>query len=62
MLLGGFLMGGIVLTIDRVLIAGLQGSGKEVRRAPSLSVALALGAFMAQPALLYLFKRILISS
>ena len=43
MLLGGFLMGGIVLTIDRVLIAGLQGSGEGSKTgAIAFRVALAL--------------------
>lgn len=60
MLLGDFLMGGIVLTIDRVLIAGLQGSGEGSKTgaiAFRVALALCLGAFMAQPALLYLFKK-----
>lgn len=59
-LLGGLLMGGIVLTIDRVLIAGMQGVGQNTKTGPILFrvvMALCLGAFMAQPALLYLFKK-----
>ncbi len=58
--LGGLLMGGIVLTIDRVLIAGMQGSNVNKKTGPivfRLALALCLGAFMAQPALLYLFKK-----
>ncbi len=60
MLSGGILMGGIVLTIDRVLIAGLQGSGEGSKTgaiAFRVALALCLGAFMAQPALLYLFRK-----
>ncbi|MBL0119772.1 MAG: DUF4407 domain-containing protein [Saprospiraceae bacterium] len=59
-LLGGLLMGGIVLTIDRVLIAGMQGTGQNKKTGPIIfrvALALCLGAFMAQPALLYLFKK-----
>ena len=59
-LFGGLLMGGIVLTIDRVLIAGLQGTGSANKTGPivfRVALALCLGAFMAQPALLYLFKK-----
>jgi len=59
-LLGGLLMGGIVLTIDRVLIAGMQGTRQNKKTGPIIfrvALALCLGAFMAQPALLYLFKK-----
>ncbi|MCO6459995.1 MAG: DUF4407 domain-containing protein [Saprospiraceae bacterium] len=59
-LIGGILMGLIVLTIDRVLIAGMQGSA-QVNKSGAIffrvTLALCLGAFMAQPALLYLFKK-----
>jgi len=59
-LCGSALMGFIVLTIDRVLIAGLQGGHAGNSAGPIIfrvALALCLGAFMAQPALLYLFEK-----
>ncbi len=57
---GAFLMGFIVLTIDRVLVAGIQQDSTQNNSgaiAFRVVLALCLGAFMAQPALLYLFRK-----
>lgn len=55
----GLLMGGIILSIDRTLIRGIsRSSGRKV--VPvffRLLLALVIGLFMAQPALLYLFNK-----
>lgn len=59
-LVGALLMGFIVLTIDRVLVAGIRndtGQNNAGAIAFRVILALCLGAFMAQPALLYLFKK-----
>lgn len=55
----GVLMGWIILCIDRMLMSGLQPSKKGAYKAFLLRVALAslLGAFLAQPAMLFLFKK-----
>ncbi len=55
----GLFMGGIILTIDRALIKGITSNNKK-RVAPLLFrsvLALTIGTFMAQPALLYLFNK-----
>ncbi len=58
-LAGGLFMGGIILTIDRSLIKGINRSNK--RKLVPLGfrglLALTIGLFMAQPALLYLFDK-----
>lgn len=55
----GIFMGGIILGIDRALIKGITGANK--RRLLPLAfrgvLALTIGTFMAQPALLYLFDK-----
>ncbi len=55
----GLFMGGIILTIDRALIKGISKKNKS--RWLSLIfrgiLALVIGLFMAQPALLYLFDK-----
>ena len=55
----GIFMGGIILGIDRALIKGINGSNKKkiVPLAFRLLLALTIGTFMAQPALLYLFDK-----
>ncbi|SJZ96217.1 DUF4407 domain-containing protein [Sediminibacterium ginsengisoli] len=55
----GILMGGIVLSIDRTLIRGISRSSgrKAVPVLFRLLLALVIGLFMAQPALLYLFNK-----
>src|ERR1700712_2524882 len=53
----GLFMGFIILTIDRALIKGINKSNKN-RLAPLLFrglLAVTIGVFMAQPALLYMF-------
>ena len=53
-------MGGIVLTHRSVLIAGLQGTGSTNKTGHivfRVALALCLGAFMAQPALLIYLKK-----
>lgn len=55
----GIFMGLIVLTIDRALIKGINKSNKN-RMLPLLFrglLAVTIGVFMAQPALLYMFKK-----
>lgn len=55
----GLFMGGIILTIDRALIKGISKSNKQ-KLVPLLFrgvLALTIGLFMAQPALLYLFDK-----
>ena len=55
----GLLMGFIILCIDRALIKGITGKNK-LKAAPfvfRLILATTIGTFMAQPALLYLFKQ-----
>jgi hypothetical protein len=55
----GLFMGGIILTIDRALIKGINRSNKG-RFGPLLFrglLAMTIGLFMAQPALLYLFDK-----
>jgi hypothetical protein len=55
----GLFMGGIILTIDRSLIKGINRSNKR-RLLPVLFrgvLAITIGLFMAQPALLYLFNK-----
>ncbi|NCI49263.1 DUF4407 domain-containing protein [Sediminibacterium roseum] len=55
----GVFMGGIILTIDRALIKGISRSNKKrwVPFAFRGALALVIGLFMAQPALLYLFDK-----
>ncbi len=55
----GLFMGGIILTIDRALIKGISRSNKKrfVPLAFRSVLALVIGLFMAQPALLYLFDK-----
>lgn len=55
----GLFMGCIILFIDRALIKSIQGSNRQ-RWQPLVFrglLALTIGAFMAQPALLYLFRQ-----
>jgi hypothetical protein len=55
----GVFMGGIILSIDRALIKGISKSNKK-KAVPLLFrtlLALTIGLFMAQPALLYLFDK-----
>jgi len=55
----GIFMGGIILTIDRALIKGINSSNKK-KFVPLLFrcvLAITIGTFMAQPALLYLFNK-----
>ena len=55
----GLFMGGIILTIDRSLIKGINRANKK-KYAPLLLrglLAITIGLFMAQPALLYLFDK-----
>lgn len=55
----GLFMGGIILIIDRALIKGITAANKR-KAAPvlfRLVLALTIGTFMAQPALLYLFDK-----
>lgn len=55
----GFFMGFIILTIDRALIKGINKQNKN-RFLPLLfrgMLAITIGTFMAQPALLYMFKK-----
>lgn len=55
----GIFMGGIILTIDRALIKGIGRSNKKrfLPLAFRAILALVIGLFMAQPALLYLFDK-----
>jgi hypothetical protein len=55
----GLFMGGMILTIDRALIKGISKSNKKrfVPLAFRSVLALVIGLFMAQPALLYLFDK-----
>lgn len=55
----GLFMGGMILTIDRALIKGISKSNKKrfVPLAFRSVLALVIGLFMAQPALLYLFNK-----
>ncbi len=55
----GIFMGGIILGIDRALIKGINKGNKQKLIPISFRVLLALtiGLFMAQPALLYLFNK-----
>ncbi len=58
-LLLGVFMGGIILSIDRALIKGINAQNKR-KAGPLLirgALALTIGTFMAQPALLYLFDK-----
>lgn len=55
----GLVMGGLILTIDRALIKGINKQQKR-QFSPILLrslLAIAIGTFMAQPALLYLFNK-----
>ena len=55
----GIFMGGIILSIDRALIKGINSANKR-KFAPilfRLVLAITIGTFMAQPALLYLFNK-----
>lgn len=55
----GIFMGGIILTIDRALIKGINARNK-FKLTPllfRLVLATTIGTFMAQPALLYLFDK-----
>ncbi len=57
--LPGIFMGLIILSIDRALIKGITAANKR-KAAPllfRLILALTIGTFMAQPALLYLFDK-----
>ncbi|HVX49682.1 MAG TPA: DUF4407 domain-containing protein [Chitinophagaceae bacterium] len=55
----GIFMGGIILGIDRALIKGITKSNKRKVLPLALRglLALTIGTFMAQPALLYLFDK-----
>ncbi len=55
----GLFMGFIILTIDRALIKGISKQNKNRVWPLALRgmLALAIGTFMAQPALLYMFKK-----
>ncbi len=55
----GLVMGGLVLTIDRALIKGINKQQKKLLTPIFLRslLAIAIGTFMAQPALLYLFNK-----
>ncbi len=55
----GLFMGGMILSIDRALIKGINRSNKNrlVPLAFRGLLALTIGLFMAQPALLYLFNK-----
>lgn len=58
-ILPGLFMGGIILSIDRALIKGITATNKR-KLLPFLFrglLALTIGTFMAQPALLYLFNK-----
>jgi len=55
----GLFMGGIILSIDRALIKGINAQNKR-KAGPLLiraALAITIGTFMAQPALLYLFDK-----
>ncbi len=54
----GLLMGFIILTIDRALIKGINRKNKNKFTAFAFRglLALTIGGFMAQPAILYIFK------
>ena len=55
----GLFMGWIILQIDRALIKGIGGSSKQ-KMAPIIvraALAISIGLFMAQPALLFLFDK-----
>ena len=55
----GLFMGGIILGIDRALIKGINSKNKR-KFGPLLiraTLAITIGTFMAQPALLYLFDK-----
>ncbi len=55
----GFFMGFVILTIDRALIKGINKFSKN-KIVPLLFrglLAITIGTFMAQPALLYMFKK-----
>ena len=55
----GVFMGGIILSIDRALIKGIHAKSKRtfIPLAFRAVLALTIGTFMAQPALLYLFDK-----
>jgi hypothetical protein len=55
----GLFMGGMILTIDRALIKGISRTNKKkfIPLAFRSVLALVIGLFMAQPALLYLFDK-----
>ena len=55
----GLFMGGIILSIDRALITGINRANKKrfIPLAFRAVLALTIGLFMAQPALLYLFDK-----
>jgi hypothetical protein len=55
----GLFMGGMILTIDRALIKGISRANKKrfIPLAFRGVLALVIGLFMAQPALLYLFDK-----
>ncbi len=58
-LAGGLLMGFIILCIDRALIKGINKKNKN-KFLPLLfraALAITIGTFMAQPALLYMFRK-----
>lgn len=57
--LPGIFMGALILTIDRALIKGISASHKKTILPLFFrgSLALVIGIFMAQPALLYLFNK-----
>lgn len=58
-IIGGLLMGFIILSIDRALIKGINKYNKN-RFLPLLFrglLAITIGTFMAQPALLYMFRK-----
>ncbi len=55
----GLFMGGIILTIDRALIKGINRNSKNKWLSLLLrgALAAAIGIFMAQPALLFMFRK-----
>lgn len=55
----GLFMGAMILTIDRALIKGISRSNKQrlLPLAFRAALAMVIGLFMAQPALLYLFDK-----
>ena len=57
--IGGLVMGGIILSIDRALIKGISSANRKkmIPLGFRAILALTIGLFMAQPALLFLFDK-----